>query len=88
MRQNICIDQQKAVWFERDFCVSCTSCITTLLTVDLVLQKEILEKCFLQGFSRPRILSALHVFMRKLSFVSVEALDGNVYFLADKRCLW
>ncbi len=26
-------DQQKAAWFESDFCVSCASCIYTLLTI-------------------------------------------------------
>ncbi len=29
-----CAYQKKAAWFEIDFCVSCASCIATLLTTD------------------------------------------------------
>ncbi len=29
-----CVYQQKDAWFESDFCVSCASCIATLLTTD------------------------------------------------------
>ncbi len=32
--QILSIDQQKAAWFETDFCVSCASYIYTLLTIE------------------------------------------------------
>ncbi len=28
------VDQQKAAWFESDFCVNCASYITTILMID------------------------------------------------------
>ncbi len=33
--QMYCTNQQKAAWFESDFCVSSDSSIATLLTMDL-----------------------------------------------------